>query len=108
MSPLNHKRTTSYLAPPIFIVEKNQQLKDRRFPIKDRERGGGGRERERQREREREGETDRQTERDIERVTDRQTERDREREREKRKKERKKPRKRSICFQSLLCNLLFT
>jgi hypothetical protein len=28
MSPLNHKRTTSSLAPPIF-----RQLKDRRFPI---------------------------------------------------------------------------
>ncbi len=25
MSPLNHKRTTSSLAPPIFYVAKNQQ-----------------------------------------------------------------------------------
>jgi len=31
--PLNHKRTTSSLAPPIFYVAKNWQLKDRRFPI---------------------------------------------------------------------------
>jgi len=28
MSPLNHKRTTSSLAPPIFYVAKNVQLKD--------------------------------------------------------------------------------
>jgi hypothetical protein len=33
MSPLNHIRTTSSLAPPIFYVVKNRQLKDRRFPI---------------------------------------------------------------------------
>jgi len=33
MSPLNHKRTTSSLAPPIFYVAKKLQLKDRRFPI---------------------------------------------------------------------------
>ncbi len=32
MSPLNHKMTTSSLAPPIICVRKNQQLKDRRFP----------------------------------------------------------------------------
>jgi len=34
MLPLNHKRTTSSLAPPIFYLAKNHQLKDRRFPIK--------------------------------------------------------------------------
>jgi len=33
MSPLNHKRTTSSLAPPIFYVAKNWQLKDIRLPI---------------------------------------------------------------------------
>ncbi len=33
MSPLNHKRTTRSLVPPIFYVVKNLQLKDRRFPI---------------------------------------------------------------------------
>jgi len=33
MSPLNHKRTTSSLAPHIFYVEKNWQLKDWRLPI---------------------------------------------------------------------------
>ena len=33
MSSLNHKRTTSSLAPPIFYVAKKWQLKDRRFPI---------------------------------------------------------------------------
>ncbi len=33
MSPLNHKSFTSSLAPPIFYVAKNEQLKDRRFPI---------------------------------------------------------------------------
>jgi len=31
--PLNHKRTTSSLAPPIFYVAKNRQLKDRMLPI---------------------------------------------------------------------------
>jgi len=34
MVPLNHERTTSSLAPPIFYVTKNWQLKDRRLPIK--------------------------------------------------------------------------
>ena len=34
MSPLNHKRTTSSLAPPICYVAKILQLKDRRFPIR--------------------------------------------------------------------------
>jgi len=33
MSPLNHKRTTSSLAPPIFYVAKIWQLQDRRLPI---------------------------------------------------------------------------
>jgi hypothetical protein len=33
MSPLNHKRTTSSLAPSIFWVAKNWQIKDRRLPI---------------------------------------------------------------------------
>ncbi len=32
MSPLNHKRTTSSLAPPIFYAAKKWQLKDRRLP----------------------------------------------------------------------------
>ncbi len=31
MLPLNHKRTTSTLAPPIFYVAKNRQLKDKSF-----------------------------------------------------------------------------
>jgi len=34
MLPLDHKRTTSTLAPPIFYVEKKWQIKDRRFPFK--------------------------------------------------------------------------
>jgi hypothetical protein len=34
MMPLNHKRTTSSLAPPTFYVAKNWQLKDRRLPNK--------------------------------------------------------------------------
>jgi len=34
MLPLSQKRTTSYLAPPLFYVAKKWQLKDRRFPIK--------------------------------------------------------------------------
>ncbi len=33
MEPLNLKKTTSSLAPPIFCVAKNWQLKDKRFPI---------------------------------------------------------------------------
>jgi hypothetical protein len=33
MLPLDHKRTTSTLAPPIFYVEKNWHIKDRRFPF---------------------------------------------------------------------------
>jgi len=33
--PLNHERTTSSLAPPIFYVAKNWQLEDRRLPIYD-------------------------------------------------------------------------
>jgi len=33
MSPLNHKRTTSSLAPYIFDVAKKWQLKDRSLPI---------------------------------------------------------------------------
>jgi len=33
MSPLNHKRTTSSLAPPIFYVAKKWHLKDRGLPI---------------------------------------------------------------------------
>ncbi len=33
MSPLNHKRTTSSLAPPIFYVAKKLQKKDKGFPI---------------------------------------------------------------------------
>jgi len=33
MSPLNHKRTTISLAPPIFYAVKKWQLKDRRLPI---------------------------------------------------------------------------
>jgi len=33
MLQLNHKRTTSSLAPPIFYVAKKWQLKDGRFPI---------------------------------------------------------------------------
>jgi len=33
MSPLNHKRTTSSLVPPIFYVAKKWQLKDRRLSI---------------------------------------------------------------------------
>jgi len=32
MLPLNHKRTTSSSATPMFYVAKNWQLKDRRFP----------------------------------------------------------------------------
>ena len=41
MLPLNHKRTTSSLAPPIFYVVKNLQLKDRRLPIaRQKEREG--------------------------------------------------------------------
>jgi hypothetical protein len=31
---LNHKRTKSFFAPPIFYVAKKLQLKDRRFPKK--------------------------------------------------------------------------
>ncbi len=33
MAPLNHKMTTSFLAPSLFHVTKNWYLKDRRFPI---------------------------------------------------------------------------
>jgi len=33
MLPLNHKRATSSLAPPLFCEAKNWQFKDRRFPI---------------------------------------------------------------------------
>jgi hypothetical protein len=33
MLPLNHKRTTSSSAPPIFYAVKNWQLKDRKFTI---------------------------------------------------------------------------
>ena len=33
MLPLNDKRTTSSLAPPIFYLAKIMQLKDIRFPI---------------------------------------------------------------------------
>ncbi len=33
MLPLNHKKTTSFLAPPIFYVAKHQQLKERRIPL---------------------------------------------------------------------------
>jgi len=33
MSPLNHKWTTSSLAPPIFYVAKNSEKKDRRLTI---------------------------------------------------------------------------
>ncbi len=35
MSHVNHKRTESSLAPLIFYVAKNWQLKDRRIPIGD-------------------------------------------------------------------------
>jgi hypothetical protein len=34
MLPLNHKRTTSSLAPPIFYVAKISAIKNRRLPIK--------------------------------------------------------------------------
>jgi len=34
MLPLNHKRTTSSLAPPIFYVAKNSAIKNRRLPIR--------------------------------------------------------------------------
>jgi hypothetical protein len=34
MLPLNHKRTKSYFAPPIFYEAKKLQLKDRKFPKK--------------------------------------------------------------------------
>ncbi len=37
MSILNHKRTTRSLAPPIFCVAKNWQLKGRGLPIKIRQ-----------------------------------------------------------------------
>jgi len=33
MLPLNNKRTTGSLAPPILYVAKKLQLKDRRLPI---------------------------------------------------------------------------
>jgi len=49
MSPLNHKRTTSSVAPPIICVAKKWQLKDRRLPINNQRKEEGIEKRNKQR-----------------------------------------------------------